>query len=535
MDLIYMNAAKEDVGVLQEYELDLAFGEDENNFECTTVASRHCCEAGYYLYMEGTEYGGVIDAIESDTGTEDVVYSGRTWHGIIGSKIIVPLQEGEKSTGGVEIRTEDSKGNSLVKRYLIISGDANSCIRFILDRIGVSDMFKAPESLSGVYINSYQFGRYVDAYMGIRKMLASAGLKMKMEYTNGKVTVSAVPRYDFSKDDSFNSDLVELKISKRYKTVNHLICLGKGELENRLVIHLYADADGNISQTQTQFGLDEYSATYDYSTIESEEELMAEGIDELKALWSQDELAMDFDESMDAYDVGDIVGGVDNITGVAAASTITKKIVTIKNGKVSIELSTDTVSQSGSGSTGNASGSGGGSGGGSGTVTSVANVLPDETGNVPLTATHVGALPASDTAADAAKLGGKTWAERLLDIYPVGSIYMSVSSTSPASLFGGTWEQLKDRFLLGAGGTYTAGATGGAATHKLTIAEMPYHNHPYLRAAMYYDEVTDDRSCLGEKETLTTATWRQTNHTGGDQPHNNMPPYLVVYMWKRVA
>lgn len=498
MDLIYMNAAKEDVGVLQEYELDLAFGEDENNFECTTAASRHCCEAGYYLYMEGTEYGGVIDAIESDTGTEDVVYSGRTWHGIIGSKIIVPLQEGEKSTGGVELRTEDSNGNSLVKRYLIISGDANSCIRFILDRIGVSDMFKAPESLSGVYINSYQFGRYVDAYMGIRKMLASAGLKMKMEYTNGKVTVSAVLRYDFSKDDSFNSDLVELKISKRYKTVNHLICLGKGELENRLVIHLYADADGNISQTQTQFGLDEYSATYDYSSVESEEELMAEGIDELKALWSQDELSMDFDESMDAYDVGDIIGGVDNVTGVHAVSTITKKIVTIKNGKVSIDLSTDSVDSSGAGGTGNG----------------------------------------SPTENDASTVGGKTLAEIILDIYPAGSIYLSVNSTSPASLFGGIWEQLKDRFLLGAGGSYSNGATGGEKNHTLTTDEMPSHRHDYRINIQHGDgeEVSWGESLTSGLQVGGRRRYADfTDYNGSNQPHNNMPPYLAVYMWKRVA
>lgn len=171
---------------------------------------------------------------------------------------------------------------------------------------------------------------------------------------------------------------------------------------------------------------------------------------------------------------------------------------------------------------------------GVGSVESVNGITPDEEGNVTLKAENVGALPSSGTAADSSKLGGKTLTQVMLSIYPVGSIYMSVNSTSPASQFGGTWEQLKDRFLLGAGGTYTAGATGGAATHKLTIAEMPYHNHPYLRTAMFYDEVTDDRSCIGERETLTTATWKQTNHTGGDQPHNNMPPYLVVYMWKRV-
>ena len=71
------------------------------------------------------------------------------------------------------------------------------------------------------------------------------------------------------------------------------------------------------------------------------------------------------------------------------------------------------------------------------------------------------------------------FAQKMLSIYPVGAIYMSVSSTSPASLFGGTWEQIQNRFLLAAGDTYAAGKTGGEATHTLTVEEMPAHNHSF--------------------------------------------------------
>lgn len=509
MDLIYMNADKEDIGVLHNYEMDLAFGEDENNFECTMSAKNHCCEAGYYLYIEGTEYGGIIDGIKSETGSEDVIYSGRTWHGILGSKIILPLQNGESSTDDVTIRLTDSSMNSLVNRYLIVSGDANACLRFVIDRIGVSDMFEVPGNLAGVNINSYQFNRYTDAYMGIRKMLASAGLKMKLAYSNGKVVVSAVERYDFSKDDSFDSDLLDLSITKKYKTVNHLICLGKGELENRLVIHLYADAEGNISQEQTQFGLDEYAATYDYSTVESEEELLAKGKEELKALWSQDELSMDFDESMDAYDVGDIVGGLDNVTGVAVASTITKKVVTINNGRISIALSTDDVSSSGSGSTGNGSSN------------------------------------------DSEALDEETIASLKLLMWPVGSIYTSRHSTSPAVLFGGTWERIKDTFILAAGDTYVAGSEGGESEHLLTEEELPaiygsfrsydVYNLDNTDAALHITGVFsyDESESYGTTTNMSSGksdTVRKIHmNIGGDKPHNNMPPYLVVYVWERIA
>ena len=146
-------------------------------------------------------------------------------------------------------------------------------------------------------------------------------------------------------------------------------------------------------------------------------------------------------------------------------------------------------------------------------------------------ANDVGALAEGGTAADSSKLGGKTWAERLLDIYPIGSIYMSVNSTSPAGLFGGTWEQLKDRFLLAAGSTYSAGSTGGEATHALTVDEMPIHSHGGVR-----------RNHVGASGTASTGTssgsgdtTNYTNDAGGGAAHNNMPPYLAVYMWKRVS
>lgn len=89
----------------------------------------------------------------------------------------------------------------------------------------------------------------------------------------------------------------------------------------------------------------------------------------------------------------------------------------------------------------------------------------------------------TDTAPDSSKLGGKTLAEIMLALYPVGAVYISVNSTSPASLFGGTWESIGGRFLLGADSTYTAGSTGGEATHKLTVNEIPSHaGHLYGNA-----------------------------------------------------
>ena len=123
-------------------------------------------------------------------------------------------------------------------------------------------------------------------------------------------------------------------------------------------------------------------------------------------------------------------------------------------------------------------------------------------------------------------------------IYPVGSIYMSVNATSPASLFGGTWEQLKDRFLLAAGDTYAAGSTGGEAEHTLTVDEMPSHTHSplFFGSGDVLGINADGYGTVRLKyESGASSTNISTAATGGSQPHNNMPPYLAVYAWKRIA
>ena len=141
------------------------------------------------------------------------------------------------------------------------------------------------------------------------------------------------------------------------------------------------------------------------------------------------------------------------------------------------------------------------------------------------------------------KFSGKT----LFDtVYPVGAIYMSASSTSPASLFGGTWEQIQDRFLLAAGSSYTAGAIGGEAVHTLTVDEMPQHGHPVAISSQYYNVnpifwdsskgSTDNNAWgFGYGTKTDEGTYVTAAYTGGGAAHNNMPPYLVVYVWKRTA
>ena len=152
-------------------------------------------------------------------------------------------------------------------------------------------------------------------------------------------------------------------------------------------------------------------------------------------------------------------------------------------------------------------------------------------------------------------------------IYPVGSVYTSVNNTNPSTIFGGTWEQIKDTFLLAAGNTYAGGSVGGEATHTLTVNEIAKHSHPLLAwtggssdTGSYSSKVINDTgtgwtdATSGAKlyhewkyggvfQTFGTYDGQQgtgdpigsSKFVGGSQAHNNMPPYLTVFVWKRVA
>ncbi len=199
---------------------------------------------------------------------------------------------------------------------------------------------------------------------------------------------------------------------------------------------------------------------------------------------------------------------------------------------------------------------------------SVNNGTLKVSGNIEATNFTISSVNASGT------INAKGIGPDLLNVlYPVGAIYISTSATNPATTLGGTWEQIKDRFLLAAGSTYSAGQTGGEATHTLSKDEMPSHNHgatfsgtagttssdgnhthPLVLRASSQDEnggtinVTTGTnyntpqtmdsgnyaaSAGAHTHTFTPSGSVTVEAAGSGQPHNNMPPYLVVYVWKR--
>lgn len=309
MGLILTDAGGNDVCEVADYDLDLAFGDDENDFELTLREGPRLT-AGCRAYMDGTEYGGVVDSVATDTEKGTVTYSGRTWQGVLAGKVISP-------PAGAD--------------YLTVSGDARQALSSLIASMGLGGVFDSGGG--GDLEGAYRFDRYVDGYTGIRKMLRASGLRLGTSYESGRVVLSAERVATWG--DDVDSDRADFKAQRTYRPVNHLVCLGKGELRDRVVIHLYADARGSVSRTQSLTGIDERAEVYDYSSAE-EGELLEKGVERL--------LGMQGDGSIDVtvrdgggYAVGDLIAGRDSVSGLMVTAEVVKKILRVEGGVMSVD------------------------------------------------------------------------------------------------------------------------------------------------------------------------------------------------------
>lgn len=319
MDLIYTDGKRIDQGVLSAYAFDLSFGGSENDFELTLGASEPSLDFGAFIYIEGTEYGGIIDGKNTNSNSDTITYTGRTWHGLLNSKVIQP-------DAGAD--------------YLILSGEANELLGVLIDRLDLGALFQANTTASDINIKTYKFKRYDLAYDAIADMLGDNDAKLKITWDNRTVILSAEPIVDYT-EAPVDGDMASLKVERHANKVNHLICLGQGNLAEREVIHLYANQFGGIGDSPSFTGLDEYAATYENTNAESSDILRSEGVKKLKELWGTDTAEMTLYESDElVYDIGDIVGVDDIKSGNSVEATVTQKIVKINNGVIKIEYKT---------------------------------------------------------------------------------------------------------------------------------------------------------------------------------------------------
>lgn len=127
----------------------------------------------------------------------------------------------------------------------------------------------------------------------------------------------------------------------------------------------------------------------------------------------------------------------------------------------------------------------------------------------------------------------------LESIYPVGAIYLSANELNPKTIFGfGEWTKIEGKFLLGASVEYPLGSIGGEQTHTLTIEEIPSHSHSFNRHQLWRNETvpeSGESDGYGVSNKTLTVYSDNTSIVGNNQPHNNMPPYIAIFIWQRIS
>lgn len=223
VDIIYATPDKEDVGILSEYQIDLAYGRDENNFVITMPLRQRELSYGYFICCrEDANIGGIIDDIEVKSASRQILYKGRTWHGIMAGKIVEPKQNND---------------------YYVASGDANTVIANLIDHTDISMFFTVSSKASNITIPNYQ-ARYSDLYSVLLDMLSKSYAKLMLNVVyvpKFKIELSAVPYADYYSDDEWSTSNRDFDAEHCEIPVNHIICLGRGNLKDRKVIHLFSD------------------------------------------------------------------------------------------------------------------------------------------------------------------------------------------------------------------------------------------------------------------------------------------------------
>lgn len=314
MELILTDKKGNDIREINPIKADFDIG-IQNDFEVVVSADEwnQDFQYGCRIYEPNTENGGIIGAIKTDTADNTITLKGYTWRGMLSKKIIEPPKDFDYKTVKGDLHTVMSQ----------VVGDS------------FSSVIRCSDKLSNITV-SYKFERYTDMLTGFSKMLITKNHKLKIKYIQqekgaaGYVELSAVPIFDYSERIELSQDSKLNFIFENYKnTVNHLIALGKGELQNRTVIHLFLQEDGTIGKSQFYKNIDEITETYENTNSEDLEKDAINHFEEIikKSIFSMNVESLDID-----VDIGDVVGGRDYITGNVIKKPLAGKIVTLQNG-----------------------------------------------------------------------------------------------------------------------------------------------------------------------------------------------------------
>lgn len=267
------------------------------------------------IYIPGTEYGGLFRRLATNTSQDVITPGGLTWRGMMQKKIISP-------PSGMDYATDSGELNAIVKSRV---------------ESALPGLFIGTTASTGVEV-TWQYARYCTLEEGLSDMLKSRGYRLNIEYSqeDKAVVVSAVPIVDYSQSIEFSADMrINYNMSMQGDGVNHLICLGSGELKDREVYHLYVDENGNIGTTQYYTGIEEITEIFDYAGAELDD-LIQTGTQRLKEIRNTNVFEIKVDPDTELA-IGDIVGGRDYLSGMTMRSPISGKIVKWEQGFQTVE------------------------------------------------------------------------------------------------------------------------------------------------------------------------------------------------------
>lgn len=309
MNVAYTNDSLSAVGFISFVGFDTSIGDSGNQVQLKLHSDQKTELAkGSLIWSPGTEYGGIVQDIQSKLETDGqryVYYSGPSWSGRLSQRIVCP------PTG---------------KDHYTLEGEANEALNTLMEYLGLDYLFQAPEGNSGITLNT-DLDRFADGYSALRKAAAENDCRLSMAYDNAakKVIILFVKRETHGNYTSDNSPISVTVGSP----VNHLVCAGTGELQNRVVVHLYIDNNGNVSQAPYYTRADEITALYE-NTSADKDKLIEEGTKKLLEYQEVNQVEISVEDgSEDLYQLDDVIVGFDPVTGIKASSTIAKKVVSV--------------------------------------------------------------------------------------------------------------------------------------------------------------------------------------------------------------
>ena len=266
------------------------------------------------IYILGTEYGGIIGEVLTDTTLDYVELNGLSWRGRMAKKIIEPPAGSD---------------------YKTVSGELHTIMKELIEP-EFDGLFVVSQEDTGITVENYQFDRYCTLLDGLNKMLKSKWHRLKLSFRReqnepGYLYIEAVPITDFSNQIELSRDCrLNYTMDDKRDGVNHLIVTGKGELQDRNILHLYVGANGEIGTEQYYTGLREITEVYENTSTETDE-LMSAAEDRLRSLAGKKTFKMDVAKLGLDVGIGDIVGGRDYLTGMYMAKPVENIVYEITN------------------------------------------------------------------------------------------------------------------------------------------------------------------------------------------------------------